>query len=37
MLPPAHDASREGMREGVPMRVIIEPGGEGTITSFPLP
>lgn len=27
----------DGVRDGVPMRVIIEPGGEGIITGFPLP
>jgi hypothetical protein len=27
----------DGVRDGVPMRVIVEPGGEGIITGFPLP
>lgn len=27
----------DGVRDGVPMRVIVEPGGEGLITGFPLP
>ena len=27
----------DGARDGVPMRVIVEPGGEGIITGFPLP
>ena len=27
----------DGTRDGVPMRVIIEPGGEGIITGFPYP
>lgn len=27
----------DGVRDGVGMRVIIEPSGEGIITSFPLP
>ncbi|MFF1531064.1 RNA 2'-phosphotransferase [Cellulomonas sp. NPDC058312] len=27
----------DGVRQGVPIRVIIEPGGEGIITGFPLP
>jgi hypothetical protein len=27
----------DGVRDGVPIRVIVEPGGEGIITAFPLP
>lgn len=27
----------DGVRDGVPMRVIVEPGGEGIIFGFPLP
>ena len=27
----------DGVRGGVPIRVIIEPGGEGIITAFPTP
>lgn len=27
----------DGVRDGVPMRVIVQPGGEGIITGFPLP
>lgn len=27
----------DGVRDGVPMRVIVEPGGEGIISGFPLP
>ena len=27
----------DGVRDGVPMRVILEPGGEGIITGFPYP
>nr|WP_255502338.1 EndoU domain-containing protein [Cellulomonas sp. JH27-2] len=29
--------SVDGVRGGIPMRVIVEPGGEGIITGFPLP
>lgn len=27
----------EGVRDGVEIRVVVEPGGEGIITGFPIP